>query len=99
MPDPLKGILKTLKEHVDRLNSLLEDPHPGLWSWCNCVAQQVKAIAVLYDRAALRSRLPAHLTRRTIEAWKAAVQALDNEPACQECGSPLICKKCQKQAK
>ena len=40
-----------------------------------------------------------HLTRRTIEAWKAAVQALDNEPACQECGSPLICKKCQEQTK
>jgi hypothetical protein len=40
-----------------------------------------------------------HLTRRTIEAWKAVVQALDAEPECRECGAALTCEKCKEQTK
>jgi hypothetical protein len=68
------------------------------------VAFQERRAKLAYDAWASAARFSEympfeHLTRRTIEAWKAAVQALDNEPACQECGSPLICKKCQEQTK
>jgi hypothetical protein len=41
-------IFQQLKVHVDRLGSLLKAPEPGLWSWMECVAQEVKAIHDIY---------------------------------------------------
>lgn len=34
-----------LKEHVVRLNQLLEDPHPGLFTWQEAVHKRIGKIA------------------------------------------------------
>lgn len=64
------------------------------------LAFQERRAKLAYDSWAAAARFSEympfeHLTRKTIEAWKAAVQTLDNEPECRECGAKLICKKCQ----
>jgi hypothetical protein len=43
-------IYRDLKEHVDKLALLLGEPEPGLWSWCNFVALEVKEIVNLYEQ-------------------------------------------------
>jgi hypothetical protein len=43
-------IVQQLKVHVDRLADLLKAPEPGLWSWMECVAQEVKAIHDMYGK-------------------------------------------------
>jgi hypothetical protein len=40
--------LEELKEHVDKLQQLLADPHPGLFTWIEWVAHHCKAIAEFY---------------------------------------------------
>lgn len=44
----LSPVHQSLKEKVRVLKMLLDDPHPGLWSWNNSVARMVKEIGDLY---------------------------------------------------
>jgi len=39
---------KKLKEHVDKLSLLLDDPQEGLQSWCMMVASEWKNISFLW---------------------------------------------------
>lgn len=38
-----------LKHHTERLLDLLNDPHPGLFSWCVFVSEHWRSIADLWD--------------------------------------------------
>ena len=41
-----------LKHHVNLLRGLLEEPEPGLFTWCSAVATQWKAISDLWKGTA-----------------------------------------------
>lgn len=41
--------LEKLKEHVNKLKSLLDDPHPGISSWISAYVCQMKFIADFWN--------------------------------------------------
>lgn len=40
--------LDKLQEHTAKLARLLDDRHPGLFTWCSAVALQMEAISAIY---------------------------------------------------
>lgn len=39
---------KKLKEHVDKMQDLLNDPHPGLYTWCFALGKQWQKVAEMW---------------------------------------------------
>lgn len=46
--DNTQHMLEKLRVEVAALNALLADPQPGLFTWCDAVAERWKAIAQLW---------------------------------------------------
>ena len=44
-----EAYLETLREHVTKLKALLDDPHPGLTTWCVFYVQHMQAISDLWN--------------------------------------------------
>lgn len=41
--------LDNLREHVIKLNALLDDPHPSLMTWRQCDAEHMQAISDFWN--------------------------------------------------
>ncbi len=49
---PMVPSLKELKDCVDKLQDLLHDPHPGLFTWQDAVYQNMKEISEYHNEIA-----------------------------------------------
>jgi len=65
--------LDELKEHVRKLSALLQDPHPGLSTWCGFYAEQMQAISEFWNQPDVGT----HLGKR-----------LPIRGRCEKCGQP-----------
>ena len=50
MNDEDKQYFDKLKGHLDALHKLIEDPQPGLFSWCQMFGEQMAAIEEMWTR-------------------------------------------------
>lgn len=39
-----------LREHVGKLKALLDDPHPGLFTWCAAFEKHMQAISDFWNK-------------------------------------------------
>ena len=45
----MKDSLEYLQEHVEKLLGLIKDPHPGLFTWCQAYADEMKWIVQYWE--------------------------------------------------
>lgn len=73
--------LKELTERVRKLNALLQDPHPGLSTWCGFYAEHMQAISEFWNQPDQRQDVSMVVGTHT-------GKRLPVRGTCEKCGQP-----------